>query len=529
MANEIGRNLSDIDNTIKSLNSSLKDAKTEAKDLDSAMKLNPASVEAVSNKYANLSKQLQLTQQKAEALRQKQQALTEAFQNGSISEQSYNTKLASVQKQLQACTTQETQLTNALKNQQSAMDTARLTSYGNSLDKLAKKTKTLSTLTTALVAAMGALVASAVSTGDELYDTAKKYDTSVETLQVWSNRLTQAASDSDAYVEALSSIGTVQAAILKNGGERYASYLEELGITTEELADVSKADAFDMIFAALQNMTDETEMATIAQGLFGDSGLDIATIAELTNDEIENLDATLDESTMITTDQAAAADELNNKIEEMKLKFEEVGAELLESLEPVLEDLCDLLEDTVIPVIEKLSDWFGSLNEGQQEAVLIILMLIIILPKLCSGIGSLVTKMGTMSTATSVQAAATGTLSAASTPLIPIFLAIAIAMMIVITIMSLFSSKAAEAADSATALADSLSGLSDAQAALEEEAEATAESYSETSSTSEVKMDIDINATGDGDTNQAAADTVADAVSANIIDYVNEQFGVIVK
>lgn len=530
MATQIGRTLTELDNQIKQLNQSAKEAQGEASKLDKAMQMNPGSVDAVRQKYANLASQLQIAQQKMQLLKQKQNELTQEFNQGQISEQTYNKQLASISSQTQKTEQQIQQLTTALEGQNSAMRNAQLTAYGQQLDKLTQKTKTLSKATTGLVAALAAVCTYATKTGDELYDTAKKYDTTVESLQIWENRLEQAASDSDAYVDALSSIGTIQSSIAKNGGARYASLLEQLGITTEELNSVSKSEAFDMIFEGLQNIEDESQRATIAQGLLGDSGLDIATIAGLETEEINALDEALEEAGIISTEQAATADELASKWELLKQEFSGVALELLNNLMPVINTLVDLIETYVIPAIEKLTDWFGNLSEGQQQALLIILMLIIFLPKMTKALSSLTTGIKTTTTATYGQASAAGTLSAASTPLIPIFIAIAMALMIVITLMSLFSKSAKETAESCNDLVDALSGVTSGMQDAEASVDASSSVYTDTSGTTTWDINIEVEATGDTEVSQENADELAEALADRLLmERVNEDLGRVIK
>ena len=94
----IGRSFDELDKKIKQFNSEIKTSKSEVRDLDKSLKLNPGNVDAVRKKYAALSTQLQANTQKLTALKQKQSDLNRDLSSGAISQQTYERELIKVKK-----------------------------------------------------------------------------------------------------------------------------------------------------------------------------------------------------------------------------------------------------------------------------------------------------------------------------------------------------------------------------------------------------------------------------------------------
>ncbi len=530
MAVEVGRSLSGLTQKAKEYNSEIRKSKQETRALDKALKLNPGNVDLVKQKYAALSNQLTLNRSKLDTLKQKQNQLNVELKAGTITQQTYEKELIKVRNGQKAAETAIAECTEAMRRQNSEIRNAKFNSLISGLDKAQQKTEKLSKGALALGAGLVMITKSAISAGDALDDNATKYSTTAEQLQIQRNRYSKLTADSETYINALARIGSMQSSIAAGRGQRYITYLKQLGISQADLANKTNAEIFDIIYEKLRTVTDATSRATIAQGLFGDSGLNVATVAGTAQEAIDALDKTLIENGIITSEQAMFAGQAQDRLDSLKYQYQAVSAEVLVSLLPAFNALCDFLRDTAIPWVSKLSDWFKSLGETGQKAFMVLLFGLIILPKLIGFIKTVVTTMHTLKAATLAQAGAMGTLTAASGPWIAILMAIAAALMLVISLINMFIGKSKSAVDVSSELMDS---LAETEQTLNDMGYTTSYSAEKTYNDNTHKsLDVNVNVEASGDTreSQQYADEVGETIYGNIReDLINQALGLKVR
>ena len=137
----------------------------------------------------------------------------------------------------------------------------------------------------------------------------------------------------------------------KNGSEKSQEMFKKLGLSMEEIGDMSREELFGAVITGFQEMTDSTERAALANDLFGKSGQELAplfnTSAEETarlRDEINSLGGVMSDDAV--KDSAAFQDALTR----MKSTFggvkNTVVAELLPSFTDIVTGLTDLVAGT---------------------------------------------------------------------------------------------------------------------------------------------------------------------------------------
>lgn len=528
---EIGRSFDELDKKIKQFRSDVKTTDAEIKSLDKSLKLNPGSVDDVRKKYALLSQNLQTNSEKLAALKQKQHALNNDLKTGTISQKEYDRQLKNVRKELDATEKGIKDLTNSLQGQNAAVREAKYTNLIDGLTKAEDKARKFSQAALAVVSALGLMMKSAINTGDELSDTATHFGTNVEELQLWSNRLGMLAKDQEAYTKALERIGSVQAMMTTGRGARYITFLKELGIAQEDLNGKTNGEAFELIYEALRNVTDEAERMTLAQGLLGDTGLEIAVIAGTQQEKINALDDALIKNGIITSEQAAAADEAANKMLELKQQFQAANAELLVALMPTFEALTELLKTAVIPIINKLSDWFGTLTQGQQKALMILMMIIVFLPKIISLGKGVISILKLAKAATLGQAAATGTLTAAAGPWLGVITAISLALLLLIKIIGWFIGASNDAVNSADNLLGRMDEIQTKAGSMGADVGYSAETTHNSNTKKTLDINLDVTATGDGTrVSKENAELIANDLYDKLsVDLLNQKLGEITR
>lgn len=524
---DIGRSFDILDNKIKQVSADIKAADGDVRKLDKSLKLNPGNVDTVRQKYNALSLSLQLNTQKLALLKNKQETLTAEFKAGNISQKEYERELVKLQKAITQTESKVEQLTVAVKRQNAEIREAKYTNMINGLEKAEDKTKKLSKATLALVGALAAVVTSAVKVGDELDDTAKKYNTTAEALQIQRNRYAKLTEDSETYTQALAKIGSMQSSIVAGRGARYLEYLRQLGLSSEDLEHKTNAEIYDTIYEALRNVTDATDRAIIAQGLFGDAGLNVATVAGTSAEAIAKLDDVLIQNGIITTEQAKKAGEAADMWDSLKFKYQAASAEVLVELMPALQSLFNFLQTAVIPLLTTVAGWVDSLGAGGQKVLLAVLMLIIVMPKIIALLKTGITVFKTLRTATMAQTAATTALNSASAPWLGIIMAISVALMLLISLIKMFTGEAKKATDMSNEL---LSSMGDTESKLNSMGYSLDYSAEQTyigSTKREVDVNVKVEAKGDGtEIDDGNAERIAGYVYDQIsIDLINQLLG----
>lgn len=535
---KIGRSFDELDQKIKQFNTSLKGADKQVKTLDKSLKLNPGNVDTVRQKYTLLSQNLQTNAQKIAALQEKQKRLTADYEAGAITQDTYNRQLAKTAQELEKAERETEELNAQLQQQNAAIRDAKFTKLTDGLTKVENVANKASVATLAVVAALTALVASAIKAGDELSDTATHFGTSVEELQLWQNRLGMLAKDQEAYTKSLEKVGSVLTSITAGRGARYLTYLEKLGIAQEDLNGKSNGEVFDMIYNGLRNVTDATDRATIAQGLLGDTGLEIAVIAGTEQESINALDEALIANGIITSEQAKYADEAANKMLALKQQFQANSMELMVALMPAFETLVQLLQTTVIPWLTTLANWLGGLSTGEMKMLMVLLGIIIVLPKIITLVKGVVTVMQMINAqkaahvaATGAQTAAVAGLNAVSTPWLGIIIAISFALMALIQLIGWFVGGSNAAIDNANEMLAKIDEIDTKAASMGYDAEYSAEATYDTNTHKTVDINLDVNATGDGtEVSEENAEIIADNLEEKIlVDLLNQGMGAVVR
>ena len=535
---KIGRSFDELDQRIKSLNSNIKQTDGSVKALDKDLKMNPGDVDKVRQKFTLLSTNLQTATQKLAALQEKQKRLTADFNSGAITLDTYNRQLARTTKEAEATEKQIAELNQQLSRQNAEIRNAKLEKLQSGLNGVEKAASAVRKVVLGVTTALVAMFASAVKVGDELNDQATHYRTTVEELQIWKNRLGMLAKDQDAYTSSLDKVGSMLTSITAGRGARYLTYLKQLGLSQQDIQNKTNGEVFNQIYNALRGVTDETQRAIIAQGLLGDVGLDVATIAGTQLDVLNELDAALLENGIITSEQAAKADEAANKMLALKQRYQATSMELMESAMPAFETLVELLKTAVIPVITKISDWLGSMNPAQQKFLLLLVGVALVLPtiiKLATGIVTVVKAItaakAAHTAATYGQAAAMGTLTAAAGPWLGIITAISLALLLLIKIIGWFIGASTDAVDSANGLLDKMNEVDNKATQMGYDAEYSAETTYDTNSHKTIDINLDVNASGDGtEVGRENAEIIADELEDRLlVDLLNQGMGAVVR
>ena len=522
MATEIGRSLEEIDSKVKNLNKTLKASADETKELDKALKLDPKSAETVDKKMKTLQTSVGTATQKVALLKQKQDEANKAFERGDISAAEYKKIELSVLKAENELKSLNAEIakTQKMKVDNVAAGFDKVTAGMGKAQAAAQK---LSKIALGLVATLGAAAMAFAVTGSELDKTSKQFKISAEELQIQRNLFQKATGSADNYDAAMTQLNKVMTSLAKGSGKAYAEVLDKLGVSTvdSEGKQKSLAQVYNEVMVALRQVSDENEQATLANILFGNTGMYVAEVTALSNDEMQAYNEALIENGLISTESAEKAREVTNAMDGVKQQLQAASAELMVALLPVILELINIAKVTIIPILNTIAGWFAGMSPQQLQFIFFLLMLVILLPKIIAIITAIIGVVKAITVASYGAAGGVGSVSAASMPLQPILIAVAAAILIVVLLLMMLCGKSKDVTSQLDKQKSSFDGMAKSYDGMAADMDGTVNMTSQNNSTNTVNYDVNINAHGDTPISKEAAEMVAD----DLADRINTSLG----
>lgn len=272
----------------------------------------------------------------------------------------------------------------------------RFTEFGSDITKLGNSLMPLSLASTGMLASFYKLGTSAVKAGDDIATLANQIGLSAEELQKWQYIAMQTDVTDSQLQTGLTKVQVALADLATGVGSSATQTLEKLGITAEKASRGMNANFEELIYN-LSNITDPILQASYANEIFGDKlgakiipllsagGQGLAQLA----DEFENLD-------YLTNEQVADFAEFDNVMNKIKQQFINIKNQLGSALLPVMKQIAQIIQETIIPKIQQLSNLLQSLSSEQVELILKILAVVSAVAPLLMIVGKLITSIGTI-------------------------------------------------------------------------------------------------------------------------------------
>lgn len=232
-----------------------------------------------------------------------------------------------------------------------------LTGVTKSLGGMSQQLKTLGIAMTAvgavIIGTMTAITVKWAKAGDEVAKLAAKTGFTTETL----SELRHAADLSGTSLAALETgIKRMARTIIdaRDGLSTAVRALDDLGLSYEELKDLSPEDQFMTIASALANIEDPTLRAATAMSILGRAGTDMLPMLA---SGVEGLEAMRKEAhdlgIVFDADAAKAAEAFNDSITKLKAGLAGVGTQIAQVLAPILTKLLTFVTN----VIKGITTW----------------------------------------------------------------------------------------------------------------------------------------------------------------------------
>lgn len=375
----------------KEINAVRKDSKSAQAELTALQK--SLQLEFDGEKFARAQKVAQeaidKTAQEAEMLRTRLKQLEES---GNVDTSEYR----KVQTELAQAETKAQQLQEKLKelnNLKFDKLANNVKSVGDKIQGVGKALTPVSVAAAGAITGIAALGVKTASTGAELDDLSQRLGISAEKVQELKYVAAQAGVDWEVYnkgiIKARAALLDLSSGISNNATKA----VQSLGISLESFS--SQEEMIDGVMTALAGVKDKTLQAAYANEIFGDKiANEMLPYLNAGAEEIQKFKSEFEGMSYLTNEQVKSLATLDDTIYLLKQSLSNVVLQIGASLSPLIQSLTEYVNANVIPMLQRLADWFNNLTVGQQELVIKILLVTAALAPLATGIGKIVSLVG---------------------------------------------------------------------------------------------------------------------------------------
>ena len=390
---EIGGETTKLQASLKGVNSAINSTKSQLRDVEKLLKLDPTNTDLLRQKQKLLADQVSQTSEKLTKLKEAQAQMDAAgVDKNSQAYMSLQREIIATEQELKNAE-KEARNFNATLEQVSA--TATKVSEGAA--KAAEKTRALSTAAAGALTGIAGLALKTAENADELNTLAKQTGFTVEELQ----KFQYAADRVDVSMETIT--GASQKMINKLRSSE--STFTDLGIATRDatgnLRD-SSGIFFDTI-AYLSTIENETERDTVAMSIFGKSASELSGIIDDGGAALKQFGIEAEQAGLIMDQETVSSlNDVNDQIDKLKAQgtaaLAKAGASALEALTPVIEQ--------VTAAIEKVLMYIAQLSPEQMKVIVAVLAVVAAISPLLSLISSLSAGIAALSSPIGIAIAA---------------------------------------------------------------------------------------------------------------------------
>ena len=359
---ELGADTTGISKALGGLNSEISSTQKQLKDVEKLLKLDPSNTELLRQKQELLSKAVETSKEKVDALKQAQAELGERTEENA---KQYD----AIEREIISCEAEQKKWNDQLDAMTPKAKTIKdtLSEVSEATGKAAEKTKALSAAAAGAAAGLLGNAVNAAKTADDINTLSKQYGVSVREIQRMN------------YAQDLIDVSTKDmlasyAKLTKQMGAGSDAF-EKLGVNIYDVhGDLRDSQEvwYDTL-EALSKVSNETERDVLAMDLFGKSAASLSGIIDDGGEALKTLGQEAEDAGLIlSTDALESANQFNDAMDKLKAtaaqSFLEAGASLATTLVPAMEKLA--------AVVSKVLTWFGNLDGGTQTLILTVLGLV---------------------------------------------------------------------------------------------------------------------------------------------------------
>lgn len=160
-------------------------------------------------------------------------------------------------------------------------------------------------------------------------------------------------------------VNTILGNIASGNADRAREALALIGLTVDDIAGLNTEEAFEVIRNALASVEDQATRTAAANAFFGENiGSELAPVLEASATEISKWKEEARELGIVTSEDAEIAGSFNDALDSLALATRSLAMSFATLLLPVLEKIVVALRDKLIPSVQKVLDWWKSLNSS---------------------------------------------------------------------------------------------------------------------------------------------------------------------
>ncbi len=399
MASDIGIKLGvegekEFKKALADINSSFKVLGSEMKFVESQFDKNEKSVGSLTAKNEVLNKEIEAQKAKIETLRSALKNASDSFGENDKRTQNWRIQLnnaeaalndmerevASNEKAIDEMSGAEEDAEKDTKNMSKAVkdsgDTAQ--DAGGKFDKFKTVVADVAKATAAAVAAIGAAAVAAgkalwnmandtAEYGDEIEKNSQKVGLSYESYQKWDYAMKICGTEMSSCTTGLKTLtNTFDDAV--NGSASATAKFERLGLSMDDIKGLSREDLFSTVVTALQNVSDETEKAALANDMFGKSGQELLPLFNMSSEELQGLMQECEDYGMVMSDEAVEASaQFEDSLTKLKSTFTGLKNRMMGDVLPAMGSIMDGLSDLIAGnegASDKIKEGVGSLIDS---------------------------------------------------------------------------------------------------------------------------------------------------------------------
>ena len=362
---EIGGDTTGLQKALKGVDTQLKSTQRELKTVEKQLKLDPTNTELLVEKQKLLNKQVELTAERLDTLKEAGRQAAEQLEAGAITQEQYDALAKEISKTEQALK----EATTAANNFNIGLEKAKghADKLAKSAQTVADKTKGLSAAAGAVVGSLGAAAINAAKTADDLNTLAKQSGLTTEEIQ----KFRYAADIVDVSADDIISAQTKLVKSMSSTSSATQEAFATIGVSTTNLDGSlrSSNEVFYEVLEGLSQIPNETERDALAMDIFGKSASQLAGIIDdggaalkELGDQASELGVILDQETLDSLN--AVNDQLDTLKANAQGQIAKAGAQAMEALMPLFEE--------VIGYLSSALEWIGNLDTDTIKLILTI-------------------------------------------------------------------------------------------------------------------------------------------------------------
>ena len=396
---EIGGETTKLQASLKGVNSALNSTKSQLKDVEKLLKLDPTNTDLLRQKQKLLADQVKETGEKLDKLKEAQAAMDASGVDKSSKE------YMALQREIIAT---EQELKNAEKearnfNATLAKVSATATKVSEGAAKAAEKTRALSTAAAGALTGIAGLAYKSAQNADELNTLAKQTGFTTEELQ----KFQYAAERIDVSMETITGASQKMVNKLRSSEKTFT----DLGIATRD-ASGNLRNSTDIFYDTIQYLStieNETERDTVAMSIFGKSASELSGIIDDGGAALKQFGIEAENAGLIMDQETVdSLNKVNDQIDKLKAQgtaaLAKAGASALEALTPLIEKLA--------AGVEKVLLYIAQLNPEQMQMILTILAIVAAISPLLTLVSQLSAAIAALSSPIGIAIAAIAALIA---------------------------------------------------------------------------------------------------------------------